>query len=155
MDHILGLGAGFTDRISRKLRDELGLAYSVSANISLTAEIEPGMFAAYIATSAENMNRAIDGFLEEIRMIRTEHVSQEELNLAKDYITGSYVFNFETSNQLAHYLINLERYQLGEDFIWNFPELIQRVTIEDIQRVARQYLDPDNYYIASVGKRLD
>lgn len=152
MDHILGIGPGFTDRISRKLRDEQGLAYSVSASISLSAEMEPGIFAAYIATSPANMDRAIEGFLEEMRTIRTTPVSQEELDLAKNYITGSYVFNFETNGQLARYLVNVERYQLGEDFIWNFPQLIQQIMVEDIQRVAHQYLDPDNYYIASVGK---
>jgi zinc protease len=152
MDHILGIGAGLTDRISRKLRDQQGLAYTVSANISFSAEREPGIFAAYIATSPTNMDRAIDGLLEEIRRIRTEPVSREDLELAKDYVTGSYVFNFETSTQLAHYLINVERYHLGEDFIWNFPHLINGVTVEDIQRVAQHYLDPDNYYIASAGK---
>lgn len=152
MDHILGIGPGFTDRISRKLRDEQGLAYSVSASISISADKDPGVFAAYIATSPSNTNRAIEGFLEEIRRIRTEPVLQEELDLAKNYITGSYVFNFETSNQLAHYLVNVERYQLGEDFIWKFPQLIEQITVEDIQRAVRQYLDPENYYIASVGK---
>jgi zinc protease len=152
MDHILGLGAGFTDRISKKLRDEQGLAYTVAANISLSAEKEPGMFMAYIGTSPGNVNQAIEGFLKEMRRIRVEPVSPEELELAKNYITGSYVFNFETSNQLARYLVNVERYQLGDDFIRNFPQLITDVTIDDIQRVARQYLDPNNYYIASTGK---
>ncbi|MBD3324121.1 hypothetical protein GF339_06025 [candidate division KSB3 bacterium] len=155
MDHILGLGAGFTDRISKTLRDEQGLAYSVSANISLSAEREPGVFMAYIGTSPGNMYRAIDGFLDEIRRIRTDLVSPEELEVAHNYITGNYVFHFETSTQLAHYLVSVERYQLGEDYIWTFPELIQSVTREDILRVARQYLDPDNYYIASTGRPLD
>ncbi len=154
MDHILGTGSGFTDRISRKLRDEQGLAYAVSANISASAGVEPGVFAAYIATSPENTDQAIEGFLDEIRKIRTERVLEEELELAQNYISGSYVFNFETSNQLARYLINVERYRLGEDFIWNFPQLIHRITVDDIQRVAWQYLDPDNYYIASGGRNF-
>ena len=41
MDHVLGTGAGFTDRLSRRLRDELGLAYSVYATITATAGREP------------------------------------------------------------------------------------------------------------------
>jgi len=151
LDHILGVGAGFTDRISRTLRDEEGLAYVVTANITQTSEKEQGMFAAYIGTSPENIQRSIDGLLREIRTIQNEPVTPEELELAKNYITGSYVFNFETSTQLAHYLINVERYQLGNDFIWNFPEIIQRVTVADIQRVARQYLDPENYYLVTAG----
>ncbi len=152
MDHILGAGAGFTDRISKSLRDEQGLAYTVAANISFSAEKEPGTFTAYIGTSPENVERAIEGFLREMRRIRDETVTTEELDLVKNYISGSYVFNFETSSQLARYLVNIERYQLGDDFIWNFPSIIQEITIEDIQQVARKYLDPDNYYIAGVGK---
>lgn len=155
MDHILGTGPGFTDRISRTLRDELGLAYSVSANISQTAEKEPGMFAAYIGTSPKYAERAIDGFLKEIRTIRREPVLPEELALAKNYITGSYVFNFETSTQLTRYLINVERYQLGEDFIWRFPQMIDQISAEDILRVAQRYLDEENYYIASAGKSVE
>ncbi|PID55880.1 hypothetical protein CSB45_13750 [candidate division KSB3 bacterium] len=152
MDHILGLGSGFTDRISRRLRDEQGLAYAVSANISLTAEQEPGCFTAYIGTSPENVEQAIGGFLGEIRRIRDEPVSEEELELAKNYICGSYVFNFETCAQLTRYLVNIERYHLGDAFIRDFPEIVQEVSIEDIQQAARDYLDPDNYYIASAGK---
>lgn len=152
MDHILGVGPGFTDRISRKLRDEMGLAYSVSANISGSAEKEPGMFLAYIGTSPENAPRAVEGFLQEIRTIRRETVSAEELELAKNYITGSYVFNFETSSQLSRYLINVERYQLGEDFIWRFPDIVDQISAEDILRVAQRYLDEENYYLASAGK---
>ena len=152
MDHILGVGAGFTDRISKSLRDEQGLAYTVSANISFSAEKEPGIFMAYIGTSPQNVEQAIEGFLQEIRRIRDEAVTEDELNLVKNYISGSYVFNFETGSQLARYLANIERYQLGDDFIWDFPNIIQEITIEDIQEAARKYLDSDNYYIASVGK---
>ena len=79
----------------------------------------------------------------------------EELALAKNYITGSYVFNFETSTQLTRYLINVERYQLGEDFIWRFPQIIDQISAEDILRVAQQYLDEENYYIASAGKSAE
>ncbi len=152
MDHILGVSSGFTDRISMKLRDEEGLAYTVSANISLSAEKEPGLFAAYIGTSPQHVDRAIEGFLEEIRRIRAEPVLPEELELAQNYITGSYVFNFETSAQLTRYLVNVERYKLGEDFMWTLPQRIKQISIDDIQRVAQQYLDPENYYIASAGK---
>jgi zinc protease len=151
MDYILGTGPGFTDRISRKLRDEQGLAYTVYANIALSAEVEPGTFMAYIGTSPANMNKAIEGFLEEIKKIRAEQVLQEELELTQNYLTGSYVFHFETSTQLARYLINAERFDLGDDFLWKYPQLIESVTVGDIQRVAQQYLDPENYYVAIVG----
>ncbi len=151
MDHILGTGPGFTDRISRRLRDEQGLAYTVYATISFSAEAEPGTFMAYIGTSPSNTDRAIEGFLEEMKKIQTEHVFREELELAQNYLTGSYVFHFETSTQLAHYLIHAERFDLGDDFLWKYPQFITSVTTDDIQRVAQQHLDPENYCVAIVG----
>ncbi|HWP48257.1 MAG TPA: pitrilysin family protein [Candidatus Limnocylindrales bacterium] len=152
MDYILGTGPGFTDRISRKLRDEQGLAYTVYAHITPSATEEPGVFTAYIGTSPENKDRAIEGFLREIELIQKERVSEEELENAKNYLTGSYVFKFETSNQLASYLISAEKYHLGFDYLRKYPDLIRRVTAEDIQRVAQKYLDPVNYSLVVVGK---
>lgn len=152
MDYILGTGPGFTDRISRKLRDEQGLAYTVYANITRSATEEPGIFSAYIGTSPENKDKAVKGLLKEIELIQKERVSEEELENAKNYLTGSYVFHFETSVQLANYLISAEKYQLGFDYLRKYPDLIRAVTAEDIQRVAQQYLDPVNYSLVIVGK---
>jgi zinc protease len=63
LDTILGGGAGFTARIPQKLRDELGLAYTTFASITMTAGLDPGRFVAFIGTSPENMNLAIDGLI--------------------------------------------------------------------------------------------
>ena len=63
LDTILGGGAGFTARIPQRLRDELGLAYTTFASITMTAGIDPGRFVAYIGTSPENTKLAIDGLL--------------------------------------------------------------------------------------------
>ena len=69
LDTILGGGAGFTARIPQRLRDELGLAYTTFASITMTAGVDPGRFVAYIGTSPENTKLAIDGLLNEIRKI--------------------------------------------------------------------------------------
>ena len=69
MDHVLGSGPGFTNRVSRHLRDELGLAYSVSANIHGSAGLLPGTFTAYIGTSPQHVETALQGFLKEIQTI--------------------------------------------------------------------------------------
>lgn len=151
MEHILGTGPGFTDRISRKLRDEQGLAYTVYANLTMTSETEPGTFMAYIGTSPEHTAQAIEGVLHEIRELQTVLVPSEELDVVKEYLTGSYIFSFETTIQLAHYLIDAERFQLGQDFLRQYPQKIHQVTREDVMRVAQHYLDPDNYYVALVG----
>lgn len=151
LDTILGGGAGFTARIPRRLRDELGLAYTTFASMTMTAGLDPGRFIAFIGTSPENMNLAIDGLLNEIRRIIEEPVSAEELQDAKDYLTGSFVFAFESSPQIARFLVHAEVYGLGFDYIDKYPQYVRAVTVDDISRVARKYLDSENYTLVVVG----
>jgi len=151
LDTILGGGAGFTARIPHRLRDELGLAYTTFASITATAGLDPGRFISFIGTSPENMQLAIDGLVGEIRRIVSEPVTAEELQDAKDYLTGSFVFAFETSAQIARFLVHAEVYRLGFNYVERYPEYIKHVSIEDIERVARKYLDPENYTLVVVG----
>lgn len=151
LDTILGGGAGFTARIPQRLRDELGLAYTTFASITMTAGLDQGRFVSFIGTSPENMKLAIDGLLQEIRRIIEEPVTAQELQDAKDYLTGSFVFAFESSPQIARFLVHAEVYGLGFDYIEKYPEFIRSVTVEDISRVARKYLDSENYTLVVVG----
>jgi zinc protease len=151
LDTILGGGAGFTARIPQKLRDEMGLAYTTFASITTTAGLDPGRFIAFIGTSPENMTLATEGLLAEIRRIIDEPVTDQELQDAKDFLTGSFVFAFESSAQIARFLVHAETYSLGFDFIDKYPGYIRAVTAADVTRVARQYLDSENYSLAIVG----
>jgi zinc protease len=151
LDTILGGGAGFTARIPQRLRDELGLAYTTFASITMTAGMDAGRFVAFIGTSPENMKLAIDGLLNEIRRIIEEPVTNQELQDAKDYLTGSFVFAFESSPQIARFLVHAEVYGLGFDYIEKYPKYIRAVTVDDISRVARKYLDSENYTLVVVG----
>jgi len=151
LDTILGGGAGFTARIPQRLRDEMGLAYTTYASITMTAGLDPGRFVAYIGTSPANADRAIEGLLHEIRRIVDEPVSAAELQDAKDFLTGSFVFAFESSSQIARFLVHAEVYGLGFDFIETYPRLIRDISQEDIARVARKYLDTQNYSLVVVG----
>ena len=151
LDTILGGGAGFTARIPQRLRDELGLAYTTFASITMTAGLDPGRFVAFIGTSPENMRLATEGLVNEIRRITEEPVTAQELQDAQDYLTGSFVFAFEASPQIARFLIHAEVYGLGFDYVEKYPEHIRRVTIEDISRVAKMYLDSENYTLVVVG----
>jgi zinc protease len=151
LDTILGGGAGFTARIPQRLRDELGLAYTTFASITMTAGVDPGRFFAYIGTSPENTKLAIDGLLNEIRKIIAEPVSREELQDAKDFLTGSFVFAFESSSQIARFLIQASVYGLGFDYGAKYPGYIKAVTADDISRVARLYLDTENYTLTIAG----
>src|SRR5437899_7826190 len=134
LDTILGGGAGFTARIPMRLRDELGLAYTTFASIPMTAGLDPGRFIAFIGTSPENMRLATEGLVNEIRRITVEPVTAQELQDAQDYLTGSFVFAFESSPQIARFLVPAELYKLCFDYVEKYPEYIRAITIEDIAR---------------------
>lgn len=151
LDTILGGGAGFTARIPQRLRDELGLAYTTFASITMTAGLERGRFVSFIGTSPENMKLAIDGLLNEIRRIIEEPVTEQELQDAQDYLTGSFVFAFESTPQIARFLVHAQVYDLGFDYIEKYPHYIRAVTVDDISRVAKKYLDCENYTLVVVG----
>ena len=151
LDTILGGGAGFTARIPQRLRDELGLAYTTFASITMTAGIDPGRFIAYIGTSPENTRLAVEGLLNEVRRIVADPVSQGELQDAKDFLTGSFVFAFESSAQIARFLIQATVYDLGFDYGERYPGLIKDISADDVGRVAGKYLDSENYTLTVSG----
>ncbi len=151
LDTILGSSPGFTSRIPRILRDEQGLAYSTYSNITASAGVDPGRFVAYIGTAPENLEKAVSGLRHEIHRIVAEPVTIEELETAKAYLTGNFVFDFQTNSQIAEFLVDAETYGLGFDYLEKYPELIRAVTIADITRVARKYLDPERLTTVVVG----
>jgi zinc protease len=151
MDHVLGTGPGFTNRISRRLRDELGLAYTVHAAIHSSAGIHPGMFLAYIGTSPEHAATALGGFRSEIRRIQEQPVAEDELATAIDYVVGSYALSFQRAARRANYMISVERHGLPDDNLELLPRQIAAVTADQVQRAAREHLFPSHSVVASGG----
>jgi zinc protease len=151
LDTILGSSPGFTSRIPRILRDEMGLAYSTYSNITGSAGIDPGRFVAFIGTSPENLGKAVDGLRREIARIVEEPVEIDELEMAKSYLTGSFVFKFQTNAQIASYLAEAEIFDLGFDFLERYPRLVGEVSIDEVLRVAREHIDPSAMTLVVVG----
>jgi zinc protease len=151
MDHVLGTGPGFTNRVSRRLRDELGLAYTVSANIHGSAGLLPGLFTAYIGTSPGQVGTAVKGFVGEIRRIQKELVGKEELEVAKSYLIGSFPLGFERSSRRASYLVSAEVHGFPQDHLERLLQEFAQVTAEDVRRVARKHLFPEASCVAAAG----
>ncbi len=151
MDHVLGSGPGFTSRLGRHLRDELGLAYSVSANIHSSAGRYRGMFSATIGTSPEHLGTALEGMRAEMHRIQDEPVAPEELETAKSYLLGSFVLGFERASRRAAFLVAAEVQGLPDDELERLPRLFAAVTDEDVQRVARAHLFPDAACLSVAG----
>ncbi len=148
MNYILG-GGGFSSRLMDNIRDNKGLAYDVHS--SFAAQKETGIFEVGIQTKNESANDVINETFKEIRRIRTDLVSEKELADAKAYLTGSFPLRMDTSSKIAGMLTSIEIYNLGLDYPQKYASLINSVTREDIQRVAKKYLHPDRLVIVVVA----
>ncbi len=142
LDHILGSGPGFTDRLSRTLRDELGLAYSVGGGMTDSADIAPGMFRVYVGTGPDDADRAVAAVLEQVQAMARGAFSDEEVRRARDYLAGAWVFDYQTVGQRADRLLELERWGLPLDEPNRWPGRIGRVTPRQVRQAARRHIDP-------------
>ncbi|MBI5198986.1 MAG: insulinase family protein, partial [Nitrospirae bacterium] len=82
-----------------------------------------------------------------------EGITEEELSDAKGYLTGSFPLRIDTNAEVASFLVSIEFYNLGLDYPEKYKALINGTTKEDIQRVAKKYLDPENFILVIVAKQ--
>jgi len=151
MDYILGTSPGFTDRLSSRVRDREGLAYTVTANISSSAGEEPGMFVTYIGCEPKSFKHVREVVMEEINRIRDKAATKDEVEDVKQYLIGNLPFHFNTSPLMAAQMINVERHHLGLNYFDDYRKAISAVTVADVQAVAKQYLDPAHLVTVAVG----
>jgi zinc protease len=150
MNYILG-GGGFASRTLDSIRNERGLAYSVYSYFS--AEKGHGTFELVMQTKNETVLEAIRIAEAEIHRMREELVTEGELSDAKDYLTGSFPLRFDTNRKVVNFLAQVEYFQLGLNYPERYPDLIRRVTREDVRRVAQTYLKPEKLITVIVANQ--
>jgi len=148
MNYVLG-GGGFSSRVMDSIRNERGLAYSVYSFFA--AERSHGTFEFVMQTKNETAMEAIRIGNDEIRRMREEPVSDQELNDAKDYLIGSFPLRFDTNRKVASFLAQVEYFKLGLDYPDRYPDLIRSVNGEEVLQVAKQYLHPEMLMTVIVG----
>ncbi|HEX9663964.1 MAG TPA: pitrilysin family protein [Candidatus Binatia bacterium] len=148
MNNILG-GGGFSSRVVDSIRNERGLAYSVYTYFN--ADKSHGTFQFVMQTKNDSAREAMRIAREEIERIRREPVSEQELNDAKDYLTGSFPLRLDTNRKVANFLAQVEFFQLGLDYPDRYGDFIRKVTRQDVLRVAKRYLQPEKLITVVVG----
>jgi zinc protease len=148
MNHVLGAG-GFSSRLMDSIRDKQGLAYGIMSHYD--ARAMPGSFWINLQTRTETTNQAITGVLAEMKSIREAPVSDQELADAKAFLMGSFPLRMDSTAKLAQVLAQVEFFGLGFDYFSQYPKWIERVTKDDVLRVAKQHLDPQHYALVVVG----
>jgi zinc protease len=140
-----------SSRLGLNLREVKGLAYSVGSSITFDKDF--GWFIASIGTRPQNYQEALDGFLDEMKKIKEEDVTSEELEKAKNGIWGRMLF-YRLSRINQAYFMGVNEFRgAGYDYDDKYIESLRDVTIDQVKQTAERYLDTDNYVLAVVGKR--
>ncbi|MHB1296793.1 MAG: M16 family metallopeptidase [Anaerolineae bacterium] len=147
-DLVLGR-LGLMGRLGANVRDAEGLAYYVSSHLEVAPGPHPWSIAAGV--NPASIERAVALILQEVARMRDEPITDEELADSRSYLTGALPLHLETNAGIAGFLLRLERYGLGLDYLQRYPGIIHSVTKEDIQRVVRRYLTLDRYVLSMSG----
>jgi len=94
---------------------------------------------------------SVTEMLNELRRIRTGDIEPRELEDTKNYLTGVFPATVQTSSDIGGRLLDMELYDLPSDYFDHYRENIEAVSVEDVARVARKYIDPDRAIIVIVG----
>lgn len=142
------LGSGMSSRLFRNVRDREGLAYQLGSSYS--PKILRGAFTMYIGTNPNTLNLAKEKMLVEVDRLKTEFVSDKELQEAKDKIVGNFIISQETNLDKASTVGWFEASGRGFDFKDKYEKLINSVTASDIIEVANKYFN-ENYVTSIVN----
>jgi zinc protease len=148
---ILGV-FGMYGRLGLRVREQHGLASYV--NSRLDGGCGAGPWRVVAGFDPQNVYRGIDLILDELRRLREMPVTEVELEDTMSYIVGSLPLYLETNEGVARSLVNIERYQLGMDYLRTYGTMIRSVTVEQVRDVARRWLDVDRYALAIAGPEV-
>ncbi|MFL5575886.1 MAG: M16 family metallopeptidase [Gemmatimonadaceae bacterium] len=144
------LGGSFTSRLNQNLRETHGYTYGARSRFDMRRQAGP--FTASAEVTATKTDSSLLEFMKELRAIR-DTVPAAELEKAKRFLQLQLPGNFETTASIATQVVPIVLYGLPLDYYNGYVRQIERVTQADVQRVARQYVDPANVTIVVVGDR--
>lgn len=143
---ILGGGAF---RLFYNLRETHGYTYGAYSRLNSDELI--GSFIASTEVRNEVTDSSITEILHEMDRIRTEPVPDDELQKAKNYMSGSFALSLEDPYTIARFAINQERYHLPKDYYDNYLKNISATNANQVQKMAQKYIHPDRAYVLVVG----
>jgi predicted Zn-dependent peptidase len=143
------LGGGMSSRLFQNIRERQGLAYAIFSE--LNSYRDAGALSVYAGTSLDTASQLVRSVLDEFRRLRDEPLSAPELRRAKDHLKGATLLALEGSgqrmNSLARYHMYFKRHFTAQDLI----ALLESVTVEDVQQLARDFFQPGRMAASVVG----
>jgi zinc protease len=141
MNYLLG-GGGFESLLMKRLREELGLVYHVGSSFS--ARKNPGPFTIVLQTKNASARQAVEESLQVVRKFIDEGTTDQDLARAKAFLINSFPLHLTSNRNVAGLLPLLEFYGLGLDYPDRYADLINQVTLDKVQQVAKSYLRPEH-----------
>jgi zinc protease len=142
-------GGGASSRLFMNLREEKG--YTYGAYSSVDSRRFAGSFESSAEVRTDVTGASLKEFFSELEKIRNNPVPNQELQDAKNYLTGVFPIRLETQESLTNQLVTIQMYGLPADYLQTYRDKINAVTAEDIQKTAKQYITPDKIAIVIVG----
>ena len=146
------LGGGFSSRIFVKVRTEKGLAYAAGGRMNAAYD-HVGAYYFFTSTKPSTTSETLSALLEEIRKIREAPVTDAELSRAKDGYLNGYAFAFDSTAKVVDRLMTYDVYGYPADFNVKLRDAVEKVTKDDVLRVAKTRLNPDALTILAVGRQ--
>jgi len=140
--------SGQGGRLFHELRDRKSLAYAL--NFIAQPNLDPGFIGIYMGTHPAKLETAIEAVLRELKKVKEEGLTGEEVDRAKKYLIGNFEIGLQTNSAQANQMSLDELYGLGFDHYEKYPREIEEVTKEDVDRVAKKYLNLESYAVAVI-----
>ena len=147
-------GGGFSSRLFNDIRTTKGLAYAVGGGISSSWD-HPGMLRLMVMTKSTTTVESIQALDEEIADLAKHPIDEKEIQRAKDAILNSFVFRFDSPEKVLQEKMAYEFYGYPLDFLENYQKEIDKVTKDDVARVAAKYLHRDQMAVLVVGNAAE
>ncbi len=149
LNHILG-GGGFESRLMQEVREKRGLTYGVATY--LVPKDLASVYLGSVSSANDRIAEAVEVIRQEWARAAAEGVTQKELDDAKTYLTGAYPLRFDGNGQIAGIMVGMQMEDLPIDYIATRNDKVNAVTLEDVNRVASELLDPEGLHFTIVGK---
>jgi zinc protease len=150
-NQILGV-FGMMGRLGKQLRDAQGLAYYVHSHVE--GGLGPGPWTIAAGVAPANVERTIEAARAEMRHMCDAPVDVTELTDVQTFLTGSLPLSLETNEGVASAILNIERHDLGLDYLTRYPGLVHAITRERVQAAASRWLDADNLAVGIAGSLI-
>ncbi len=149
INEILG-GSGFDSRLMTEVREKRGLTYGIRSY--LVPKFHAEMVIGQVASANNTIAQAIEVATDVWRNFAENGVTQTELDEIKTYLTGAYPLRFDGNADIAGILVGMQLTGLPPDYVINRNDILNAVTLEDVNRVAAYLLQPDNLHFVVVGQ---